>query len=82
MLPRRVRIGAEGDLGFLARSSQASPRFRRPVPAGEFWEIDLKEGADGAPLLAACFERRVALSHFDVADASLQDVFIALAGER
>ena len=80
VLPRRARIGAEGDLNFL-RDLAGVAALSPPGPGREFWEIDLKEGADGAPLLAACFERRVALSHFDVADASLQDVFIALAGD-
>ncbi len=81
VLPRRARIGAEGDLGFL-RAVAGVASVSPPAAGREFWEVDLKEGADGAPLLAACFERRVALSHFDVADASLQDVFVALAGDE
>jgi hypothetical protein len=33
-------------------------------------------------LLAACFEQRVALTHFDLAEPSLQDVFVSLAGRE
>ena len=80
VLPRRVRIGADGDLTFL-RGIGGVASVSPPGPGQEFWEVDLCEGADGAPLLAACFERRIALSHFDVSDASLQDVFVALAGD-
>ncbi len=80
VLPRRVRIGAEGDLGFL-RNLPSVAALVPPGPDQTYWEIALRDGADGAPLLAACFEARVAVNYFDVADASLQDVFIALAGE-
>jgi len=79
VLPRRVRIGAEGDLGFL-RDVAGVASLSPPGPGRPHWEIELKEGADGGVLLAACFEKSVALSHFDVSDASLQDVFVALAG--
>jgi ABC-2 type transport system ATP-binding protein len=79
LLPRRVRIGAEGALYFLGNVAGVAS-LSPPGPGRPHWEIELKEGADGGALLAACFERSVALSHFDVSDASLQDVFVALAG--
>jgi ABC-2 type transport system ATP-binding protein len=76
-LPRRARIGAEGDLSFLS-SVEGVVRVTPPGEGREFWEIDLKEGADGRQLLAACFTRGVAPFHFDLAPPSLHDVFVAL----
>jgi ABC-2 type transport system ATP-binding protein len=80
LMPRRARIAASGDLGFLADSPGVTA-VTPPAEGSEFWEIDLKEGAEGQPLLAACFERGIALTHFDVSPPSLHDVFMALAGK-
>ncbi|HEY8947481.1 MAG TPA: ATP-binding cassette domain-containing protein [Rhizomicrobium sp.] len=74
LLPRRARIGADADLSFL----QASPQVTSIAHEGENWILDLKEGADGRDLLTQCFERRVPLTHFDVAPPSLHDVFVSL----
>jgi ABC-2 type transport system ATP-binding protein len=76
-LPRRARIGAEGDVAFLS-SLECVVRVLAPGETREYWEVDLKEGADGRELLAACFERGVALFHFDLAPPSLHDVFVAI----
>jgi ABC-2 type transport system ATP-binding protein len=81
LLPRRARIGAEADLGFL-RNLQGVASVAPPTPEQPCWDIALKEGADGGALLAACFEQRVALSHFDLSEPSLQDVFVSLAGRE
>jgi ABC-2 type transport system ATP-binding protein len=80
LMPRRARIAASGDLGFLAEMPGVTAVIP-PKEGSEFWEIDLKEGADGQPLLAACFERGIALTHFDLSPPSLHDVFMALAGK-
>jgi ABC-2 type transport system ATP-binding protein len=80
LLPRRARIAASGDLGFLAGVPGVTAVIP-PKEGSEFWEIDLKEGAEGQPLLAACFERGIALTHFDISPPSLHDVFMALAGK-
>ncbi|MGA7712096.1 MAG: ATP-binding cassette domain-containing protein [Rhizomicrobium sp.] len=77
LLPRRARIGAEGDLAFLS-SVESVVGVLPPGEKREYWEVDLKEGADGRELLAACFERGVALFHFDLAPPSLHDVFVAI----
>jgi ABC-2 type transport system ATP-binding protein len=74
LLPRRARIGADADLSFLKNSPQVTAMAHE----GESWILDLKEGADGRDLLAQCFERRVPLTHFDVAPPSLHDVFVSL----
>jgi len=81
LLPRRARIGADADLTFL-RGVPGVVSLAAPGPAQPYWEMELQEGADSSLLLAACFERRIALTHFDVADASLQDVFVSLAGHE
>jgi ABC-2 type transport system ATP-binding protein len=74
LLPRRARIGAGADLSFLGNSPQVVSMSHE----GDNWILDLKEGADGRDLLAQCFERRVPLTHFDVAPPSLHDVFVSL----
>ena len=80
LLPRRARIAAAGDLNFLAEMPGVTAVIP-PKEGTEFWEIDLKEGADGQPLLAECFARGIALTHFDISPPSLHDVFMALAGK-
>ncbi|MGN6515581.1 MAG: ABC transporter ATP-binding protein [Rhizomicrobium sp.] len=77
LVPRRAEIGAGGDLSFLADAPQVAA-LARPRAPGEYWVVDLKEGADGGALLSQCFERGVPLSHFDVAPPSLHDVFVNL----
>jgi ABC-2 type transport system ATP-binding protein len=79
LLPRRARIGADSDLGFL-RNLAGVASVTPPDSSQPYWDIALKKSADGGALLAACFEQRVALSHFDLSEPSLQDVFVSLAG--
>jgi len=81
LLPRRARIGAEADLGFL-KNLQGVADVSPPATGQPYWDVALKEGADGSALLNACFEQRIALSHFDLAEPSLQDVFVSLAGRE
>ncbi|HEV2651479.1 MAG TPA: ATP-binding cassette domain-containing protein [Rhizomicrobium sp.] len=79
LMPRRARLAAEANLGFLA----AVPGVTRAIPPkdGEtLWTLDLKEGADGGALLAAAFQKGVALTHFDLSPPSLHDVFVSLVG--
>jgi ABC-2 type transport system ATP-binding protein len=77
LLPHRARIAADRDLSFLA-SAPGVARVTPPADGHPYWEIDLKEGADGRALLAASFEAGAELSHFDVAPPSLQEIFVAL----
>ena len=81
LLPRRARLAADGDLGFLADVPGVEHVTRPVPPAQPYWIIDLKEGDDGRALLAACFDRKVPLTHFDVAPPSLFDVFVSLVGQ-
>lgn len=79
LLPRRARIGADADLGFLKNLAGVASVTAPTLEQGT-WDVALKEGADGSALLAACFEQGIALSHFDLSEPSLQDVFVSLAG--
>jgi ABC-2 type transport system ATP-binding protein len=79
LLPRRARLAAEGDLGFLAAVPGVAG-VTKPASGADYWTVDLKEGADGRGLLAACFEHGVPLSHFDTAPPGLHDVFVSLVG--
>lgn len=81
VLPRRARIAADGDLSFL-RDVPGVTGLSPPQPGRAYWEADLAEGADGAALLKACFDRGILPTRFEVADANLQDVFVALAGHE
>jgi ABC-2 type transport system ATP-binding protein len=79
-LPRRVRIAADTDLAFLSMV----PGVTQAVPPSEStaaWELELAKQADGRAILAACFNKGVVPAHFEIAEASLHDVFISLAGQ-
>ncbi|MBL6852007.1 MAG: ATP-binding cassette domain-containing protein [Alphaproteobacteria bacterium] len=80
LLPRRARLAAETDLSFLT-SVPGVERVTAPGAGSPYWTIDLREGDDGRALLAACFDRKVPLTHFDVAPPSLFDVFVSLVGQ-
>ena len=56
--------------------SKATP----PKADETLWTLDLREGADGGALLAAAFQKGVALTHFDLSPPSLHDVFVSLVG--
>jgi len=77
LLPRRARVGADADLSFL-RGVAGVTRATPPGGGESSWTLDLGEGADGRALLAACFEKGVPLTHFDLAPPSLHDVFVSL----
>lgn len=80
-LPRRVRIAADTDLAFLSMV----PGVTHTVPPSETrpaWELELAKHADGRAILAACFDKGVVPAHFEIAEASLHDVFISLAEQK
>ena len=66
LLPAPARVGAEADLGFL-RSVPGVLNASRPESGQANWTLDMAEGVDGRAVLAACFEKGVPLTHFDVA---------------
>ncbi len=79
LLPRRALIGAQSDLLFL-RNLSGVESVEPPDHLCPYWRITLQEGADGASLLEACHIQRIKLSHYDLSEPSLQDVFVSLAG--
>jgi ABC-2 type transport system ATP-binding protein len=79
LLPRRARIEAQSDLGFLAGVAGVV-RVIHPETGDAMWEIELVQGTDGRSLLAACFEHSVVPTHFDISQRSLREVFVSLLG--
>lgn len=79
LLPRRARLAADADLAFL-RDVSGVTQVTAPSAGQPYWVLDLAEGNDGRALLAAAFERKVPLTHFDVAPPGLHDVFVSLVG--
>jgi ABC-2 type transport system ATP-binding protein len=77
LFPRRARVGANADLSFL-RSVPGVLGAVAPSNGQTNWTLDMAEGADGRGVLAACFERGVPLTHFDLAPPSLHDIFVSL----
>lgn len=77
LLPHQARIGADADLNFLRNvpgvKQVASPSDKQP-----YWILDLAEGTDGRAVLAACYERNVPLTHFDLSPPTLHDIFVSL----
>lgn len=77
LFPRRARVAADADLSFL-RNVPGVIAAAAPSNAQPNWTLDMAEGADGRAILAACFERGVPLTHFDLAPPSLHDIFVSL----
>ncbi len=80
LIPRRARIAADaGSSAFSPTCDLGVVQATLQPGGGEAnWTLELREGADGRALLAACFERAVPLTHFDIAPPSLHDVFVSL----
>jgi hypothetical protein len=49
-----------------------------PAADQPFWILDMAEGIDGRAVLAACFEKGVPLTHFDISPPTLHDIFVSL----
>ncbi len=77
LFPRRARVGADADLSFL-RNVPGVVAAAAPSNGQANWTLDMAEGADGRAVLAACFEKGVPLTHFDLAPPSLHDIFVSL----
>lgn len=80
-LPRRVRVAADTDIAFL-RMAPGVMHAVPPFETGAAWELELAKHADGRAILAACFDRGVVPTHFEITEASLHDIFIALAEQK
>jgi ABC-2 type transport system ATP-binding protein len=80
LFPRRARVGADADLSFL-RQVPGVQQLTTPSADQPFWTLDMAEGVDGRAVLAACFERGVPLTHFDISPPTLHDIFVSLVEE-
>jgi len=78
--PRRARVGADADLNFL-RDVPGVLQIAPPTLDQPNWTLDMAQGNDGRAVLAACFEKGVPLTHFDVSPPTLHDIFVSLVGE-
>ncbi len=78
--PRRARVGADADLNFL-RDVPGVRQIAPPTLDQPNWTLDMAQGNDGRAVLAACFEKGVPLTHFDVSPPTLHDIFVSLVGE-
>jgi ABC-2 type transport system ATP-binding protein len=78
-MPRSVKLRTRAEAGSLA-SLPGVARAASDGAAG-YYELTLHNGADGAAVLRACFERDIALEGFDMTEPALHDIFVALVGE-
>jgi ABC-2 type transport system ATP-binding protein len=87
IIPRRVRIETEDDIGPLRELNEVV-RVRvvetgnRAAVSGTaaHWELELRENADPQGILQQCFARRIRLHSFNQSDPSLHEVFMQLVG--
>jgi ABC-2 type transport system ATP-binding protein len=79
VVPRTVKIEAEGDLSFLSQVKGVAS-LTPPHDGTPHWEVTLERGAEPQVVLAACFERGVKLTRFDSSPPSLHEIFVSLAG--
>ena len=77
LFPRRARVGAAEDLSFL-RNVPGVLGAMPPCNGQPNWTLEMSEGSDGRAVLAACFDKGVPLTHFDLAPPSLHDIFVSL----
>jgi ABC-2 type transport system ATP-binding protein len=87
IMPRRVRIEAEDDIGAVrGRSDVVSviaveKRSGSPPSNGaKEWELQLRENADPQSILQFCFEQRIRLHCFNQSEPTLHEVFMHLVG--
>jgi ABC-2 type transport system ATP-binding protein len=80
LFPRRARIGAEADLSFL-HNVPGVKQVTPPSNEHPLWILDIAEGMDGRAVLAACFDKAVPLTHFDISPPTLHDIFVSLVEE-
>jgi ABC-2 type transport system ATP-binding protein len=87
ILPRRVRIETDDDIGPLRELSgviSAQPVEPARGAAGPndstHWELQIGENADPQAILQLCFARGIRLRGFNQSDPTLHEVFMRLVG--
>jgi ABC-2 type transport system ATP-binding protein len=81
LLPRRVRIEAESDIGAAPELAGLAEIHKLEGGPG-MWELRLHPGADPQAILQICFARGVRLRGFSQHDPSLHEVFVKLVGSE
>lgn len=86
-IPRTVALETAGDADMASMQSMPeivsvlrSPPRNGEDHAGAHWEIQMKDNADAAVILEACFERGIRLRSFQQTEPTLHDVFVRLVG--
>src|SRR5258708_1008751 len=79
VVPRTVKIEADGDVSFL-RDVTGVEAVAPPSDGTKHWEVTLARGAEPQVVLAVCFERGIKLTRFDSSPPTLHEVFVSLAG--
>ncbi len=87
LLPRRVQIETEDDIGPLrglyeVLSVSPIQLAGTPAPANgsSHWELQIRENADPQVILQRCFSEKIRLRNFSQSDPSLHEVFVRLVG--
>ena len=73
-----VRLAVEGDHDLAWAAALPGVRFLRSAPDVSEWTVE--PGTDPQTILQAALARGAAVTCFEIADASLEDVFIQLVG--
>jgi ABC-2 type transport system ATP-binding protein len=87
ILPRRVRIETDDDIGPLRQLSGVISVEPVGMPRGAagpkdltHWELQIGEKADPQAILQLCFARGIRLRGFNQTDPTLHEVFMRLVG--
>ena len=75
---RTVRLGVEGEI--LPTWLTTIDGVAAVRPGAGFAELELRPGTEPRVVLAAALERGALVSHFEVAEPSLEAIFIELVG--
>jgi ABC-2 type transport system ATP-binding protein len=87
VLPRRVRIETEDDIGPVRNLADVLSMRAVEKTNGEAnkngvgqWELELREQADPQAILQLCFDNKIRLRSFNQTEPTLHDVFVRLVG--
>ena len=86
LLPRRVTIETEDDIGPLRKLEQvvsvSAIHAAGHANGVSHWELQIRESADPQAILQLCFGEKIRLRSFNQSDPSLHEVFVRLVGDQ
>jgi len=88
LLPRRVQIETEDDIGPLRRLDEVLsispilPPGAAQANGSSHWELQIRENADPQAILQLCFAEKIRLRSFNQSEPSLHEVFVRLVGPQ